>query len=96
MISKEYVNKKDRIFPDDLLLTLNDAQRKTCPYLELFWSAFSRIRTEYGEIRTIYPYSVQTRENANQNNSKYGQFSRSVIYFKSGSVHTKIWIDSSK
>ena len=22
-----------------------------CPYSELFWSAFSRIRTEYGEIR---------------------------------------------
>ena len=22
--------------------------RKRCPYLELFWSAFSRIRTEYG------------------------------------------------
>ena len=24
--------------------------RKNCPYLELFWSAFSRIWTEYGEI----------------------------------------------
>ena len=24
--------------------------RKNCPYSELFWSAFSRIRTEYGEI----------------------------------------------
>ena len=27
-----------------------DAPRKKCPYLELFWSAFSRIRTNYGEI----------------------------------------------
>ena len=27
--------------------------RKKCPYLELFWSVFSRIRTEYGEIRTL-------------------------------------------
>ena len=27
--------------------------RKKCPYSELFWSAFSRIRTEYGEIRSI-------------------------------------------
>ena len=26
--------------------------RKKCPYLELFWSAFSRIRSEYGEIRS--------------------------------------------
>ena len=24
--------------------------RKKCPYSELFWSVFSRIRTEYGEI----------------------------------------------
>ena len=28
---------------------LKKALRKKCPYLELFWSAFSRIRTEYGE-----------------------------------------------
>ena len=49
-----------------------------CPYSELFWSAFSIIRTEYGEIRIISPYSVRMRENADQNNSKYRHFSRSV------------------
>ena len=27
--------------------------RKKCPYLEFFWSAFSRIQTKYGEIRSI-------------------------------------------
>ena len=27
--------------------------RENCPYLELFWSAFSYIWTEYGEIRSI-------------------------------------------
>ena len=27
--------------------------REKCPYSELFWSVFSRIRTEYGEIRSI-------------------------------------------
>ena len=27
--------------------------RKKCPYSELFWSAFSRIRTEYGQILRI-------------------------------------------
>ena len=27
--------------------------RKKCPYSELLWSAFSRIRTEYGEIPEI-------------------------------------------
>ena len=52
--------------------------RKKCPYLELFWFAFSRIRTEYEEIRIISPYSVRMRENADQNNSEYGHFSRSV------------------
>ena len=48
--------------------------RKMFSYSELFWSAFSRIRTEYGEIRSISPYSVQMGENADQNNPKYGHF----------------------
>ena len=51
--------------------------RKKCPYSELLWSAFSHIRTEYREIRSISPYLVQMRENADQNNSEYGNFSRS-------------------
>ena len=41
------------------------------------WSVFSRIRTEYGELRSISPYSAQMRENADQNNSEYGHFSDS-------------------
>ena len=40
------------------------------PYSELFWSAFSRIRTEYGELQSISPYSVRMRENADQNKSE--------------------------
>ena len=47
------------------------------PYLEFFWSAFSCISTEYGEIRNISPYSVRMRENTDQKNSKPGHFSRS-------------------
>ena len=47
-------------------------------YSELFWSAFSRIRTEYREILGISPHSVQMRENGDQNNSEYGHFLRSV------------------
>ena len=31
--------------------------RKKCPYLELFWSVFSRIRTEYREIKVISEYN---------------------------------------
>ena len=65
-----------------------NALRKKCAYQGLFWSVFSRIRTEYGEcsvriqskcakILCISPYSVRMRENTGQNNSKYGHFSRS-------------------
>ena len=42
--------------------------REKCPYSELFWSAFSRIRTEYRKILRISLYSVQLRENEEQNN----------------------------
>ena len=52
--------------------------RKKCQYSELFWSAFPRIWTEYGEIRSISPYSVRIRENTEQNNSKYRHFLRIV------------------
>ena len=39
---------------------------------------FSRIRTEYGEILRIYPYSVRMRENKDQKNSEDGHFLRSL------------------
>ena len=50
-----------------------------------FWSVFSRIRTEYGEIHCISPYLIWMRENTDQKNSEYGGFSRSdtVICFSS-------------
>ena len=38
------------------------AVREKCPYLELFWSVFSRIRIEYGQIRSIFTCSVQMRK----------------------------------
>ena len=37
-----------------------------CPNTEFFWSVFSRIRTEYGEIGSISPYSVRMWENMDQ------------------------------
>ena len=52
--------------------------REKCPYSEFFWSVFSRIQTEYGEILRNGPYSVRMRENTDQKNSKYRHFSRSV------------------
>ena len=55
---------------------------------ELFWPIFSRIRTEYGDIRSITRISTEQifsdiydtlGVSTVQNNSEYGQFSRSVI-----------------
>ena len=40
--------------------------REKCPNTEFFLVCISRIRTEYGEIRSISPYSVRMRENADQ------------------------------
>ena len=39
---------------------------------------FSHIRIEYGEIRSISPYSVRKRGNADQNNSEYEHFLRNI------------------
>ena len=44
--SRENVTDGRRICSEGLLNSL----RKKCPFSELFWSSFSRIRTEYGEI----------------------------------------------
>ena len=57
---------------------VKETLREKCPCSELFWLAFSRTRIEYEEILRISPYSVPMRENADQNNSEYGHFSRSV------------------
>ena len=45
--------------------------RKKCPYSELFWSAYSRIRTEYGEILRISPYSVRMRTRITPNTDTF-------------------------
>ena len=41
---------------------------KTVQIRSFFWSVFSRIRTEYGDILCISPYSVRVRENTDQKN----------------------------
>ena len=48
------------------------ALRKKCLYSELFWSAFSRIRTQYGEIQSM-------RENVDHDNPEYGHLSHSAV-----------------
>ena len=51
---------------------------KSVQIRSFFCSAFSRIRTEYEEIRSKSPYSVRMRENTNQKNSVFGHFSWTV------------------
>ena len=46
-----------------------------------FWSAFSRIRTEYGEILRISPYSVRMQENTDQKKL------RILILFTQWNIH---------
>ena len=56
---------------------LKYSRREKCPYSEFFWSVFSRIRIDYEQIFRIFPYSIQMRENMDQENSEYDHFSRS-------------------
>ena len=51
---------------------------KSVQIRRFFWSVFSRIPTEYGEIRRISSYSVRMWENTDQKNSVFRHFSRSV------------------
>ena len=46
--------------------------REKCPYSEFFWSVFSRIRTECGDLRSKSPYSIRMWENTDQKNFEYG------------------------
>ena len=79
------------------ILSWTYSLREKCPYSELFWSAFSRIRTEYGEMRSIFPYSVRMRENTDQNNSKYGNFLRNDYVLETVfSLLTKIIVNLGK
>ena len=65
----------------------SNSLRETCPYSEFFWSVFSLLWTEYGEILPVSPYSVQMRENTDQKyrllrtlqtfTDEYGHFLRS-------------------
>ena len=61
--------------------------RKKSPYLELFWSAFSCIFPHLDWIQKDSPYlsvfspiAGKCGKNADQNNSEYGHFLRSVCY----------------
>ena len=63
-------------------IVLRNSLRKKSLYLELFWSVFSRICIEYGERRSISPYSAQMWENSDQNNFEYGHFLLSDLCYE--------------
>ena len=48
-------NSDHTIFSQKLAPEKWDTLRKYCPYSEPFWSVFSHIRTEYGQILRISP-----------------------------------------
>ena len=52
--------------------------REKGPYSESFRFVFSHIWIEYGDIRSISPYSIQMPKNTDQKNFDYGNFSRSA------------------
>ena len=63
----------------DSMVTIPEIKlHKKRPYSEFFWSVFSRIQNEHGEILGISPYSVWKRQNTDQKNFEYGRFLRSV------------------
>ena len=80
------INVENSQLPGDLLIFTKEMfniKLTLCekgPYSKFFWSVFSRIRTEYGEILSISPYLVRMRENTNQKNSEYEHISCSVSF----------------
>ena len=59
-------------------LSWSSTLRKKYLYSEFFWSVFFRIRTEYKDLWSKFPYSVRMRKNEDQKNSEYGHFLRSA------------------
>ena len=49
-----------------------------------FWSVFSRIRNEYGDLRSKSPYSVRMRENTDQNFSRSESVDKYLKLIKTG------------
>ena len=66
---------------------------KSVQIRSFFWSVFSRIRTEYGETRSISPYSVRMRENKDQKKLHiWTLFCRSVCFGSFDHLRNLLWI----
>ena len=74
--------------------------REKCPYSKLFWSTFSRIRTEYGEILISLRIQsecgeIRTRKTPNTNTFRavFGAIYWSFLYVQCWrGKHTKTWL----
>ena len=73
------------------LSNLKDSHcEKSVQIRSYFWSVFSCILTEYGEIRRdISPYSVREREYRSRNNSVFGHFLRSDFVISTPVFYTR-------
>ena len=61
-------------------ITKKESLRKKSPSSELFWSVFSLIGTEYGDLLGKSPYSIRLWENTDQKNSEYGHLLHSEYH----------------
>ena len=91
--TKQVILGRTQHFFEQTKCTLQNARIKF-PHSELFWSAFSRIRTKYREMRSICPYSVRMLENADLNYSEYGHFLRNGTWLFIR-WHLRIWTKTS-
>ena len=62
------------------------ARPKKCQYLDIFWSAFSHIWTEYRDLLCKSSDSVQVQENRDEKNSKYRHFCVVLFRWKSSII----------
>ena len=83
-VSKElqfvsYLNTQIWLKNSELLFTCPLRVRcvKSVQIRSFFWSVFSRIRTEYGKIRSIHSECGKIQ---NRKNCVFGQFSRSSLF----------------
>ena len=60
------MSKPHEILFSTIFSNISSTLCEKCTNTEFFWSIFSGVQTEYGEIRSIYPYSVRMRENTDQ------------------------------
>ena len=65
--------------------------RQNRPYLEFFWSAFSNICTEYGDILRIFLHSVRMSQNRDRKTLNADSFHAVLAYPDKVKLLLKIW-----